>query len=357
VAQSAVPSTTAPSIAPPASVAPSPALTGWHLVALSDQAGIATVSDLGAAPNRILLAVGVAGPLGAARAWSSGDDGTTWNAEIVPADRRSPTRVVIWGERFLVGGAGEFNCPHPFGLQTWVRAVDDAAWTPAPADQIFCIGGSFDLAVQGDTAVMAGAGSGDVPFIWSSRDGLHWANRAETLIAGKVPEAVVAGGSGFAVFGLSASGPWEAVSPDGATWHSERLPGNASVSIVAAFLRDSQPAVITESGSSVSVIARDSGGTWQTQSANGLDAPLLARVVAVRGGLVALGGGPAGPRIWASADGTSWRAVELPSDVAPQTSLTAALVANDRAVLSGRATIGGKEVGAIWIGPASLLAP
>ena len=295
------------------------------------------------------------GPLGTGRAWSSGDGGATWVAEPLPPDMRAPLRVVAWGDRFLAAGAGEFDCPHPFALQTWVRTAG-GTWNAAPADQKFCVGGSGELAVHGQIAVMAGTGSGDVPFVWSSRDGLHWIDRSGAIQRDTTPAAVIADSSGFAVFGASPAGPWDVHSVDGSAWQGERLPGNATVYPMDAFLRDSQPAVIVESGSSVGVIARDSAGAWQTQPANGLDASLLARVVAVKGRLVALGGGSAGPRIWASADGTSWRAVELPSGLATTTSLTSAIVANDRAVLSGQTTINGKAVGAIWIGPASLLA-
>jgi hypothetical protein len=344
--------TTAPSSAAPASP---PTATGWQLVTLPDQANVANVADLAAGADRI-VAVGGAAPVGAPRALSSADGGTTWTVEDIPADSRTPSRIVAWGDRFLVAGAGEFDCSHPFALETWVRSAD-GTWSAAPADPKLCVGGSGDLAVKGDTAVMAGIGSGDVPFLWSSADGLHWTDRTGAIQPDTAPRAVIADGSGFTVFGSSQGGPWDARSADGSVWQGERIPGNADVVIVAAFHRGAQPAVIAESGSAVGVISQGSNGLWQAELAAGLAASMLSRVVVVEGGLVALGGGESGPRLLASADGTSWRELEPPPGSDATTTLTGALVTDGRAFLTGQTEVGGRAIGAIWVGPAALLAP
>ena len=354
----AVPPSTAPSVtaSPPPSAAPSsPTIpAGWQLAILPDQTGISSIADLAASPGRI-VAVGGLGPIGSAGAWSS-RDGVAWVADPLPADQRTPSRVVAWGDRFLAAGAGSFNCAHPVAVQTWVRSAS-GTWAPAPADQKDCVGGMGQLAVHGQTAVFAGLGSGDVPFVWSSADGLHWTDRTGAIQPDTAPNAVLGDASGFTIFGSSRAGPWVARSVDGSVWQSERLPGNASVVIVAAVHRNGQAAAIAESGSTVGVIAQDAGGAWQPLAADGLDASILSRVVDVDGGLVALGGAESGPRAWASSDGTTWRTVELPTGVDASTSVSGALVADGRAFLSGQMTINGQAAGVIWSGPASLLAP
>jgi len=344
--------TTASSSAAPASP---PTAGGWQLVTLPDQAGVANVADLAAGAGRI-VAVGGAAPVGAPRALSSADGGTTWTVEDIPADSRTPSRIVAWGDRFLVAGAGEFDCSHPFALETWVRSAD-GTWSAAPPDPKLCVGGSGDLAAMGNLAVMAGIGSGDVPFVWSSADGLHWTDRTGAIQPDTAPRAVIADGSGFTVFGSSPSGPWDARSADGNVWQSEPIPGTAGVVIVAAFHRGAERAVIAESGSAVGVISQGSNGSWQAEPAAGLGASILSRVVVVEGGLVALGGGESGPRLLASADGTSWRDLEPPAGSDATTTLTGALVTGGRAFLTGQTTINGRSVGAIWTGPATLLAP
>jgi hypothetical protein len=65
------------------------------------------------------------------------------------------------------------------------------------------------------------------------------------------------------------------------------------------------------------------------------------------------------PLAWTSADGSSWRLVELPREVAGGATVGGMAVANGTAVLVGQVTSsdGSTSVGAIWTGPASLLAP
>jgi hypothetical protein len=168
---------------------------------------------------------------------------------------------------------------------------------------------------------------------------------------------VIADSSGFTIFGSSQAGPWEANSADGGTWASEALPGNASVTILGAFGRNGQAAAIASSGSAVGVFSRGSDGTWKSDPATGINAALVGRIVAVDGGLVALGGGDAGPAVWVSADGISWRSVELPPGTTPGTTLAAALISGGRAFLTGQTEVEGHSVGVIWVGSATLLTP
>ena len=357
-APSAAPSAEA-SIAASASIvvssSPTTGAASWHMVSLPNQASIISLVDITAGPNAI-VAIGGTGPNGAGAAWSSGDQGQTWNEEMIPADSRTPNRIVAWGEKFLVAGAGEFDCPHPFALQTWVR-ITGAVWAAAPDSPIFCVGGSAEVAVQDGKAVLVGTGTGDVPFVWSSSDGLRWTDRSSAVHPDMAPQAIVSGDAGFTVFGSSPTGPWALSSADGSTWTIEALPGNQGVSILAAFLREGRAAALAESGGAVGVLSKDASGAWLTEPATGLDAERVGRVVAIEDGLVAVGGGEVGPAAWVSAEGTAWRAVELPTDRNPGTILTGALAVGRRAFLIGQTSTGGRAVGVIWDGTASLLAP
>jgi hypothetical protein len=348
-----------PSLAIATPVAPSPSAigpqVGWQRVRLPRQPAIADIMDIDAGPTAI-VAVGGSPPTGAAAAWSSIDGGTTWAAEPVPADNRSPNRVVAWADRFLAAGAGEFRCPHPYALETWIRAAD-GAWAAAPDAPLFCVGGSANVAVHGGTVVLSGIGSGDVPFLWSSSDGLHWTDRSGRLPPNSAPQALISDGSGFTVFGGSQTGPWDLQSADGTSWQAEALPGNERVTILAAFSRNGQAAAFAETGGAIGVYSRDSSGAWETEPATGLDTTKIGRIVAVDGGLVAVGGGEVGPSVWVSADGTAWRSIGLPPDSDPGTNLTGALVSGGHAFLIGQTPTGGQAEGVIWEGPAALLAP
>jgi len=104
-------------------------------------------------------------------------------------------------------------------------------------------------------------------------------------------------------------------------------------------------------------LAVDISGLQPADLLQALDSAQREGLVVVEGGLVALGGGESGPRLLASADGTSWRDLQPPAGSDATTTLTGALVTNGRAFLTGQTEVGGRAIGAIWTGPATLLAP
>jgi hypothetical protein len=75
---------------------------------------------------------------------------------------------------------------------------------------------------------------------------------------------------------------------------------------------------------------------------------------------VALGGTEVGdPEAWTSADGIDWTPVPLPVEAQRGTGLTGVAVIGGTAVLIGQVNAPGGvgAIGAIWTGPARLLAP
>ena len=145
------------------------------------------------------------------------------------------------------------------------------------------------------------------------------------------------------------------------------LPGLAEGSIIGnPVVLDGEIAVfVGDPSGAIGVLRPDGSGGWKSEQTSGLTRDTLARIVAVGDGLVALGGDQSGAKAWTSADGVTWRPLELPAEVTasgPDAALNGAAVLNGRAYLVGQMarTDGGTSggaIGALWSGPASLLTP
>ena len=357
-----------PTEAPPATPAPTIADLAWQLVDLPDAADVGSIADVVALPGTVvaMAAGGAAGEHGIA--WSSGDAGATWASEPLPGNTHGVGRSIAWGDRVLTLGEGDGDCAHPAVTKIWIR---DAAggWKAAPFDPLMCAGGIAQAAAAGDHAVILGTGAGDVGFAWSSDDGLKWTDRS-SVFNGRMPQGVATDGSGFVAFGAGPfPGPnWSARSADGSTWEEPvPLPGLAEGSIIGnPVVLDGEIAVfVGDPSGAIGVLKPDGSDGWRSELTTGLTRETLSRIVAVGDGLVALGGGDAGPLAWISADGVAWRPLELPPE-ATESGTDAAL--NGAAIVEGRAYLvgqirrkdggtSGSLVGALWSGPAELLQP
>ncbi len=355
-----------PSDVPQATPAPTAPEVAWKLVDLPDSAGVGAIADVVALPDTVVAvaAGGAAGRNGVA--WSSSDDGATWASEPLPGKARTIGRSIAWGDRVLTLGEGDGDCAHPSVLGTWIR---DAAggWTAAPFDPILCAGGIAQAATAGEHAVILGTGAGDVGFAWSSADGLKWTDRSEPF-EGRLPQGVAADGPGFVAFGVGPfPGPaWSARSADGSSWDEPvPLPGLAEAAIIGnpVVLGSEVVVFVGDPSGAIGMLRPDGSGGWRSELTNGLTRETLGRIAAVGDGLIALGGGETGPMAWISADGISWRPLDLPAE-ATESGVDAAL--NGAAIVDGRAYLVGQiagetgvggAVGALWCGPAALLAP
>jgi hypothetical protein len=356
-----------PSATAPATPAASGADLAWTLVDLPDSSDVDSIVDVVALPNAVVAtaAGGAAGEHGIA--WSSADDGATWASEPLPGTTHAIGHSVAWGDRVLTLGEGDGDCAHPAVTGIWIR---DAVgrWAAAPFDPLLCAGGIAQAATAGGNAVILGTGAGDVAFAWSSDDGLKWTDRSAPF-EGRLPQGVASDASGFVAFGVGPSGPpWSARSSDGTSWEKPvPLPGLAEGSIIGnPVVLDGQIAVfVGDPSGAIGVLRPDGSGGWKSEQTSGLTRDTLARIVGVGDGLVALGGDQSGTKAWTSADGITWRPLELPAEVTasgPDAALNGAAVLNGRAYLVGQMarTDGGTSggaVGALWSGPASLLTP
>jgi hypothetical protein len=181
---------------------------------------------------------------------------------------------------------------------------------------------------------------------------------------------VAADGSGFVAFGAGPfPGPnWSARSADGSTWEEPvPLPGLADGSIIGnpVVLGDEVAVFVGDPSGAIGVLKPDGSGGWKSELTSGLTRETLSRIVAVGDGLVALGGGEAGPLAWTSADGVAWQPLDLPAEATESgtdAALNGAVIVDGRAYLVGqiRRKDGGSSgglVGALWSGPAELLQP
>lgn len=349
-----------PAVSPTGGIAsgsPSAAtLDGWTLVDVPEPG--TWYADIAATPS-LLAVVGTTGPAGQAPlAWTSAD-GEVWSVEHLGADGPTPQTAVAWGDRLLVVGAGQSSrCAHPAALDSWLRDAD-GRWSEAPWDELFCVGGTSAVAVAADHVLRVGSGTGDVPFLWGSRDGLRWTASPIGFGAGAPQAAATIAGTDL-VFGTRPGGAWVSRSTDGLTWSPLTSLGTSPTAdvIAAVPLGGRLAVVLRDSTGAVGTLSTADGQTWTSAPAVGLEGRSVAKVVGAGDGLAAIGGDEAGPRLWISADGGTWRPVALPAEAGRATStLTGATTYAGRAWLVGQMEVGGHSVGAVWVGPEALLRP
>ena len=347
------------------SAPPSTAEETWRLVQLPDAGDVGSIGDIATLPGVVIVAAaaGAAGERGIA--WTSLDQGSTWVSEPIPKAARSLGRLVPWGDRVLLIGEADGGCAHPSVVQVQVRAPA-GGWTAAPFDPIFCAGGLPQGAAAGTHAVIVGAGAGDVPYAWSSDDGLRWTDQSRPFVD-RLPQGVAVEGSGFVAFGTAPlpASAWVARSEDGKAWEAPQpLPGLAGATVVGnPVVLDGDLAILAGApNGDVGLLQPDGSGGWSSQLTQGLTRATLSRVIAVDGGLVAIGGDDKGPAAWVSSDGVEWRALALPPEAVASgagATLTGVAEADGRAYLVGQivAAGGDRAIGALWTGPATLLRP
>lgn len=350
--------TTGPSGSP---IATDPA-TGWRFAALAGVAVPRMFSDIIVTSNGFLVDGG-AGQVGEKPIALHSTDGEAWTVEPIASDWTSPGDLLRWGDKVVaVGGGQSARCAHPSALDTWVRAAD-GTWAEAPWDERFCVGaGTTTLLVHRGQPFLIGAGSGDVSYLMSSDDGLHWVLHQRPF--GDVyPHTAVSDGSTMWVFGAGPDGrPVVTRSADGQTFDPPlAIAGlGPDASVEDALMLGGQLVVVATTGPAVGILRSDGSGSWQAEPAAGLRGDQIARVVVAGNRLVALGNDENGmPLAWTSADGTDWTPLPLPAEAGNGTTFSGLAVFNGTAVLVGQVTApdGNSAVGAIWVGSSVLLEP
>jgi hypothetical protein len=367
------PPTSSPSAAPAIpsgeSASPSAAATpeptgAWQMAGLPDPDAPAVIfTDVVTGPDGFLVAGG-GGPVGADPIILNSFDGRDWSREAITSTFASPSGLLTVGAHVFGVGVGQTNtCAHPVALTTWARDVG-GSWREAPFDDPFCNGSTNSNLFEFDRhLVLAGAGAGDQSFYMTSEDGLHWTDAGPNPFGDVYPESILAFDRDLWIFGSV---------PDGTPVGVHRIAGKpferpaalpglgSDASIRAAFWLDGGPLVVASVGPAVGILRPDGAGSWTSTPASGLPADQVAGIQVVDGHLVALGGTEAGdPEAWASVDGTDWKPVPLPAEAQQGTGLTGVAGLGGTAVLIGQVNAPGGvgAVGAIWSGPARLLAP
>ena len=322
----------------------------WRRIELPNSAEsfLATV----AATDHDALVLGVAGET--PKAWSA-KGGAAWIEESMPPGGGYPSAAIALGDRIVViGGKQTDRCAHPGEIAFWARD-SDGRWFGAPFEPFFCAGGSAHIASNGDIAAVIGFGTGDVPYVWTSPDGLAWASRPvrRDISPGRLASVE----SGFAAVGtFPATGRWWfGRSQDGADWTivpffdpwAESVPvglAAAGRGFMTWFMNPGQLAFTSLTGD-----------VWEPVQMQGLDGVELVTVARYGERLVALGRVDAGARLFVSRDGIRWRRVIGP-DQDSASSYSALAVSADEVLLLGTVHTGpDADVTAAWTAPAAIL--
>jgi hypothetical protein len=347
-----------PTIVPPAS--PDVAAT-WTLVARGDATKSEQFSSVVAVADGFVV-TGSLGPSGDRATALHSDDGSSWTRESIPArPGMDPAGLIAWGDRVIAVGGGETGqCAHPLANDTWVRAAD-ATWTEAPFDPVFCAGGGALPTIFRGRPWLVGDGSGDVPILMESTDGLTWADHhdrvGEVFLGTPVVDA-----AGMSILGRGFDGTSIVLrSADGVRWTRTPLRTAAGdpADVIAAVTVDDHIVVLATVGARIVRLVPD-GDRWAATDVIGLPREDFASITAVGSLVVAIGSHDDGTRdVWVSADGVSWRQVAIPVEAGAGSTLLGAAIHDASAVFVGQieAPGGAVAVGAIWAAPASIFAP
>jgi hypothetical protein len=208
---------------------------------------------------------------------------------------------------------------------------------------------------------LVGAGTGDVPALMESDDGLSWANHGERL--GDVfPDHAAVDATGMVVFARAPDGSALVLrSADGRRFTSEPLTGEAGapVEVVAAVTSGPLVRAFATEGDRVRMLTPKEAGGWMDEPVGGIAASWVQGIRLIDGQLIAFEVNPNGGHmsVWASRTGTEWRPLVMPGALGNDTEVLDLAAANGVAVVVGRvpAPDGSGTIGAMWTGPSTLL--
>ncbi len=336
-------------------------------VALPTEASAGTPSTLAYSLHRSgeqLVAAGLIG--GSPAAWTRTDE--RWQAEILPGSRANVTPSVTAAisapdGRIVMVGAKTF----PIGQRAavWIRGTD-GRWTDADAP-VFGVQAKVQYGGPSPSAVAVGPkkwvvvgerydgdGHQDAWAVYST-DGKTWSeirgdrelppdkttdtrrqrwrNLRAPGTATSTMTAVTSHGQGFVAAGSisdDSGRPAIWLSPDGVSWPTlvrPALPKGVSTASVAEFGHIGNTLVAVADvtrfagdpeGGWTSFTSTDGGRSWQTGAVAEPARAYGGSLVAVPGGLVALGNtgrlGGLDAAAWFSRDGRTWRALDLPDE-------------------------------------------
>ena len=347
-------------IATPTAVAPSSA---WTIVGRGDPASSTQFRSVVATKDGFIV-VGSAGQAGEVAVAFHSPDGATWASEDITGRGTAPDLVLAWGDRAFAVGVGQTSrCAHPGSeIDTWVRSPD-GTWTEAPFDPLLCSGGeTMAPVILGGRPWLAGDGTGDVPFLMESRDGLSWTDRRARLAGDVFLERAAVDPSGLWLIGHAPADDTAVIlrSQDGRMMRSAPLrdASGSPLAVISAVTIDSRLVVLVNRDDAVFRLTPDGSDQWTETAVTGFPTDDVTGIQPTGGPVVAFTSHEAGlPGIYASADGAAWHAVPVPTEIMVGAWPASIAVGHGVAVLVGqlKAPVGNALVGAIWTAPVAIL--
>ena len=305
-----------------APTSPSPLAAGlgaWAPIGLPDREAGILVNGVNADASGFLVLGSVNGR---SAVWTSAD-AATWSADALGPGESAREAAVAPTMTIVVGLGGTSLCAHPFGEFVWRRLAGSANWEAAPfVESEFCMGGIPRIATGNGTTVIAGSSQGDSPFAWVSGDGLAWTDESRQLAADSAPSILAWTGSRYVIL-VRGEVTRAYASSDGRRWSA--LPPPPVPPAFAANANGMSPAALlsTKAGTFAVYGSEDASvlielrlgddNSWTDVRPSGL--PPGAAVTGgavVEGRLYLFSSVPGAAGVWASDDGATWRAIQVP---------------------------------------------
>jgi hypothetical protein len=268
-----------PTGAPPSAPTPTTVVSGtWRPLELLDAVGFWRATGVVADADGFVVYGNVNDR---PAAWTSGD-ATTWTSVALPGINVFPSAAAASKTATVLIGVGTTSqCAHPSGEFVWRRASGDEPWAGVPSNQaLFCAGGFPLIAANDSTFVVAGAGTGDVPFAWHSDDGLTWQDAGQGLPIDVFPTVLGTTLSGFVLLGRGER-TFVQTSPDGNGWTPAEAPAvppafnpNGPGMFPAALVETAAGTLAiyaSDDASAISAWRRQGDGSWDEARMTGLE--------------------------------------------------------------------------------------
>ncbi|MFA1540923.1 hypothetical protein [Actinomadura monticuli] len=237
------------------------------------------------------LSVAVGSTNGGAAIWTA-PDGLRWTRAQVPAARGWLSDAVRGSSGWLAVGRASGASPAPLAL----TSQDGLAWQraafPAGTPPVAAAAGPSGYVVVGPRAA------------WRSADLRTWKSAG----LDGAPSDVVAAPGGYVAVGARGKAPAVWTSPDGAKWTAAQPPAGFTAPLTGVAARGGT--LVALSATATVLVSTDAGATWSQRNLGpGLTASAVTSTP--QGFVVAAGSGGGDAAVLVSADGTTWRRLDV----------------------------------------------
>ncbi|GAA4240468.1 hypothetical protein GCM10022254_65220 [Actinomadura meridiana] len=289
-----------------------------------------SIRALAAGPDR---GVAVGSTNGGSAIWTA-PDGHAWSRARFPAAPGWLSDVVRGGKGWLAVGRTSGSAPGPLAMTSQDGSLWERSEFPGGPPPVAAASGP-----SGYVAVGLGAA-------WRSTDLTTWTRTALTGAAADVTATT----RGYVAVGGSDTAPAVWTSPDGASWTPAKLPSGLATGRLTQVAAHGDALVAIGAGATA-LVSTDGGTTWTPQP---LGAGITATAVtATQAGFV-LAASTSGQdgAVLASADGVSWRLLQVPGLSGPGGQHLTALTTTGLAVLGTGVMVDARsETPLLWWAP------